>query len=129
MRGDISAATACMASSVSAALRSPNTVHARDSTLPELSKARITLSKVGASDDETMASICSSCSDMPRSKAGAKCSVAMSSKGGTPKGVSQVSASSGFSASAAGRWHPESVMVRIRDNDKPNIFLILQCNI
>ena len=76
---------------VSGAFSMPKIVHARDRIRPELSYAAITLSKVGRSFDVTMASICSLCSDMPCSSAGAKSPVEIRSKGGTPKGVSHVS--------------------------------------
>jgi len=56
----------------------------------------MTFSNVGASLFDVMASISASCSDMPRSIAGRKCSGSILSKGGTPYGVSH-SAKKGFS--------------------------------
>src|SRR5918997_542162 len=55
------------------------------------------LAKLGASSAPAKASTSARCAAMPRSKAGGKCSGRMRSKGGTPKGVVQVS-KKGFTA-------------------------------
>jgi hypothetical protein len=59
-----------------------NTRLVRESSVPARSIATIVFSKLGASGFPAIAAISLRCSAMPCSKAGAKCSVLMRSKGG-----------------------------------------------
>ena len=63
--------------------------------LPGIVIGKDRVSNVASSLFEVMASISASCNDMPRSKAGMKCSGRILSNGGTPCGVSH-SVKTGF---------------------------------
>src|SRR5271166_2119687 len=89
-----------MASSASLVLlesRLKKTRLTRSSKRPLRSNASMVLAKPGGSAEPVIAAISASCSPIPASKAGAKCSGLMRSNGGTPNGVVQVS-KNGFSA-------------------------------
>ena len=78
---------ACSASLVSAEVRFEKTLPAFSSSRPEASSASMVFAKVGGAGLFAIASTSRSCCAMPSSIAGRKCSVLISSKGGTPKGV------------------------------------------
>jgi hypothetical protein len=56
----------------------------RSNSLPARSRASVVLAKLGGSADPAIAANSASCSAMPRSKAGGKCSGRMRAKGGRP---------------------------------------------
>jgi len=73
-----------------------NTDRTRSSSRPLRSSVSTVLAKLGTAGSPAMAATSSSCSAMAWPRAGGKCSGRMRSKGGTPKGVVQLS-SRGFS--------------------------------
>jgi hypothetical protein len=95
LRGAISRSIAWSASFVSAEVRFQKTEDTRSSSSPERSWASMVLAKVGGSGSAATASISAAWRAKASSKAGVKCSGAISAKGGMPKGVVQA-ASSGF---------------------------------
>ena len=84
--GAISRCSFCISGFVFEPFSPKNTRLVRESSDPARSIATIVFSKLGASGLRAIASISRRCSAIPRSKAGAKCSVLIRSKRGYRKG-------------------------------------------
>ncbi len=81
--GAYSVSIACSSGLVSAEVRHQNTRRTRSRVRPERSSATMVFSNVGGVSAPAMAATSASCSAIPASRAGRKCSSAMSAKGGS----------------------------------------------
>ena len=87
-RGAYSVSIACSSGLVSADVRHQNTRRTRSRIRPERSSATIVFAKVAGESLWAIASTSASCSAIPASSAGRKCSMVMSANGGSRYGRS-----------------------------------------